>query len=382
MSYPTITVKHNRKGNAGKDGTALVEVVVCHERKRVYLSTGVRLALREWNNGKVVRRLDASECQRQIEQVSGLVRDIVAQLWGENRFSLQALKDEFSTQRTASSLAPHEWIVQRIGESHLRDTSKEHHYSLVRYLRKTHQFERWSDFTVANVEKFDSLVRDRVSKQSTVYNYHKRLRVWVRAAVRAGILERSPYDQFHCDKGEDLLAIRYLTMEEIERLRQAKLQGVLEKVRDLWLFGFYTGLGYAEIASLTREDCVTENGRTYLVKRRQKTGVPVKVLLMSEAVALLEKYGYNLPTMSNQKYNYFLKIAATAAEIEKNLTSHMARHSFATYALKMGVPRDVIAVMLGHRGLREVDRYARRLQEDVDEQYKKLEESLAEKEKP
>ena len=382
MSYPTIAIKHNRKGEAGENGTALVEVVVSHERKRVYLSTGIKLAVREWHNGKVVRRYDASECQKQIDQVSGIVRDIVAQLWGENKFSLQALKDEFATQRTASVQNPHAWILQKIRESRLRETSKEHHYSLMRYLQKTHQFERWGDFTVANVETFDRLVRERVSKQSTVYNYHKRLRVWVRAAVRAGILERSPYDQFHCDKGEDLLSIRYLTLEEIERLREVKLQGVLDKVRDLWMFGFYTGLGYAEIASLTREDCVTENGRTYLMKRRQKTGVPVKVMLVKDAIAILEKYDYSLPAISNLKYNYFLKIAATAAGIEKNLTSHMARHSFATWALKMGVPRDVIAVMLGHRGLREVDRYARRLQEDVDEQYRRLEESLAEKENP
>lgn len=368
MSYPIISIKHDRKGRATDHRPALVEVVVSYERKRIYLSTGVKLCAKEWKDGNVTRRADAYDLQQQIDTVASHVRDVTARLWKAGTFSLESLKREVTTQKDDTKPKPMEWIARRIEERPTRESTKRQHRVAFKFWEEQELFKEWSDFNLSTIERYDALVRAKVGK-STLFDYHKRLKIYVNDAVKHGLLEKSPYAQFKLQRADDVMTIRYLTLDEVQQLKSAELSGPLAKVRDCWMYCFYTGIAYAELASLKKEDFVEENGHTYMMKHRQKTDAPIRVMLLDEAVALLNKYEWNLPVMTNEKYNYYLKIVATAAGIDKRLTSHMARHSFATWALKMGVPRDVIAVMLGHRGLREVDRYARRLQEDVDEQY-------------
>ena len=106
---------------------------------------------------------------------------------------------------------------------------------------------------------------------------------------------------------------------------------------------------------------------------RIKTGVPYVSRLLPPAVEVLQRNSFRLPQLSNQKYNVALKNLGDAAGIRKRLTSHMARHTFATWALHHGVPIEIVSRMLGHTDIAMTQRYAKVLAEDVTAQFTALE---------
>jgi integrase len=375
MAYPKIRLIYNRRKTATRAEAAAVEIVVTYNRQRCWVSTGVRVTLPHWNDrlGMVVRHVDMEGMNRQITSRVDDVREKIDMLWRDGTFSIEALKA--AMKQRAVVAAPLDWIEQRIMARDIAEGTRKQHIVALKMWRRSGLFASWSDFTLDTIEKYDAMLRGKVSR-ATLYNYHKRLKVYINDAVAHGLLASSPYSLFKAKKVDDVSTIKFLTDEELERLRGVKLSGPLDRVRDCFLFCTYTGISYADMAALKPTDLIHEDGGTYFEKKRKKTGVSFRVLLIDEALALLGKYGGTLPVITNQKYNYFLKIVATAAGIDKPLTSHMARHTFATFALRHGVPHDVIAAMLGHAGLREVDRYAKRLQEDVDKQYIKLEKAF------
>lgn len=371
MRQPTITVVYDRRHVADATRLGTVEISVTYQSKRIFIGTGVRVPKPQWNaKGSFVhRRVDGDVLNEMIRDRVADVRRKVSELWTAGNFSIESLKA--AMKQRAVVAAPLDWIEQRIMARDIAEGTRKQHIVALKMWRRSGLFASWSDFTLDTIERYDAMLRGKVSR-ATLYNYHKRLKVYINDAVAHGLLASSPYSLFKVKKADDVSTIKFLTDEELERLRGVKLSGPLDRVRDCFLFCTYTGLSYADMAALKPTDLIHEDGGTYFEKKRKKTGVSFRVLLIDEALALLGKYGGTLPVITNQKYNYFLKIVATAAGIDKPLTSHMARHTFATFALRHGVPRDVIAAMLGHAGLREVYRYAKRMQSDIDEQYKML----------
>ena len=114
-----------------------------------------------------------------------------------------------------------------------------------------------------------------------------------------------------------------------------------------------------------------------IADRRLKTNEDYFIVLLSPAVAILQKYDFNLPLISNQKYNDFLKVAACYAHIEKTLTTHCARHTFAVFALNSGVPIEVVSKMLGHTNIKTTQLYAKILNTEVEKGFDLLESRLS-----
>ena len=106
---------------------------------------------------------------------------------------------------------------------------------------------------------------------------------------------------------------------------------------------------------------------------RIKTGTPYNISLMDKVMNILKKYEFKLPVISNQKYNSYLKILGAFCEIKKKLTSHVARHTFATtIALANGVRIEVISKMLGHTNIQTTQLYAHIYQAEVDKEFERL----------
>lgn len=122
---------------------------------------------------------------------------------------------------------------------------------------------------------------------------------------------------------------------------------------------------------LLKGDIEEDNGEKYIFDRRQKTDTPYKVMLLPKALEILEKHNYNF-SICNQMCNKYLKIIALKAGLNKNLTMHMGRHTFATWALRKGVRIEVVSKMLAHADIETTQIYAKVLQEEVDEGFKML----------
>lgn len=189
-------------------------------------------------------------------------------------------------------------------------------------------------------------------KQQTVNSYLSRLRSVFIWASNNGKCTTNPFAQFKLVKPKN--DITYLTLNELKILEDKELHtDRLENVRDLFLFQCYTALSYSDMAQLVQSDIQYDNeNRPYIQKQRQKTSVTYTIPLLPKALAILNKYDYQLPCLSNQKYNAYLKEIADICGINKNLHTHLGRHTFATVALNAGIPIEIVSKVLGHSSIK------------------------------
>ncbi|WP_088341729.1 site-specific integrase [Robiginitalea sediminis] len=177
----------------------------------------------------------------------------------------------------------------------------------------------------------------------------------------------------------------FLIEEELKALEDYKfLLDRLDRVRDLFVFSCYTGISYADMISLTKKNIqLGIDGSYWIITKRAKTKVPVKVPILKKAKEIINKYDQHpitevsnslLPVITNEKLNLYLKEVAEAVGIQKNLTFHMARHTFATIVtLSNGVPIETVSKLLGHTKIATTQIYARVLERKISEDMALLE---------
>lgn len=163
----------------------------------------------------------------------------------------------------------------------------------------------------------------------------------------------------------------YLTEDELNAIREKHFHMKrLELVKDLFLFSCYTGMAYADVKKLCRAEIErTPDGLWWIKTRRQKTRQKSQIPLLYDAKEIIDKYTKLeeltadqkvLPVMSNQKLNSYLKEIADLCGIEKKLTFHVARHTFATtVTLQNGVSIESVSRMMGHSNIQTTQHYAR-----------------------
>lgn len=209
-------------------------------------------------------------------------------------------------------------------------------------------------------------------RQNTVYKFLQLLRMVIIKAQRDGISFPDPYlsykmTQEKVDRG-------YLSEDEVIAIATKEISiPRLDQVRDVFIFACYTGLAYSDLAQLRAENIKKMfDGKLWIVTHRQKTKTNVNVPLLPMAEKILRKYegkyldGELLPILSNQKTNAYLKEIADICGIEKNLTFHLARHTFATtMTLGKGVPIESVSKMLGHTNIQTTQIYARITNEKI-----------------
>lgn len=158
-------------------------------------------------------------------------------------------------------------------------------------------------------------VKKTFSKLKTIFDY----------ALDNGKIRYNPFNQIKFEKKiKQVEETEKLTIPELEIIRQQILVERLDKVRDLFLFQCNTGLSYCDIANLESNDFQFEDGMCFIKKTRQSTNVIFNVLLNNEALSIVEKYNYQLPKLSNQKYNSYLKEIGNICNINTKLRSNIA----------------------------------------------------------
>ena len=162
----------------------------------------------------------------------------------------------------------------------------------------------------------------------------------------------------------------HLSKKEIELLMEKPMPNLrLENVRDIFVFCCLTGLAFADVKELKREHLTTdEQGNMWIRKPREKTAVMSTIPLLKQPKAILQKYAFDLhcmesgkllPVPSNQKMNAYRSEIATICGLNKKLTTHCARHTFACLAVEYGMPIDVLAKILGHSNTNMTRHYAK-----------------------
>ena len=396
-----ITTKliFNRRKTASRTREGYVEVRVTIDRMTKYISTGVRVYKNEWAADRVVNRKDAQALNDRLaiifEKVCQAATESVKQ---SVKLDVESVKQAVWQFVESQSNEPTfvSWCEKQIPLLGVSDGTAKHYKPLVTKLTEYGKMNKWQDLTVENIANFDAWLHQQTKPLSdarrkagakpeklsdgAVYNYHKCLKALLNRALSFGKIDANPYDRL---KGKFKRGERenpeYLTENEMKRFEAIILpQGSeLDVVHDLFIFQMYTGLPYSDMQAFDASDYKYDGEAWKRVGERIKTGVPYVSQLLPPAVKVLEKYGWEIPQLSNADYNRHLKALGQMAGIKTRLHSHLARHTFATWMLSHDIPIEHVSKMLGHTNITQTQRYAKVLAQSVYDDFSKVAAKMA-----
>ncbi|MEE9364572.1 MAG: site-specific integrase [Cellulophaga sp.] len=227
----------------------------------------------------------------------------------------------------------------------------------------------------------------KAMSNNTVMKHIQRFRKIVTLGYHIEWIEKDPFVRWKpvYEKRER----PFLTENELSNIETKDLYiERLERVRDLFVFSCYTGIAYIDIMNLSKDNILKGiDGGNWIFTNRQKTKSPVKVPLLNKAQELIYKYQNHpmtqitetlFPQITNEKVNLYLKEIADVCGLKKNLTFHMARHTFATtVTLSNGVPIETVSKLLGHSKIASTQVYARVVERKVSDDMQRLREQLS-----
>lgn len=245
------------------------------------------------------------------------------------------------------------------------------------------------DITYSFIIEFENMLRSHNQgsiANNTVMKHIQRLRKMITMAHHMEWIDRDPFAKY---KGKHEKVERgFLTKDELSRIEELPYSiERIQTVKDLFIFSCYTGIAYGDIMLLTKQNVVhAMDGYQWIMTKRQKNGNSVKIPLLPKALSLIETYkthpkvirnGTLFPTISNQKLNSYLKEVANLCAINKKVTFHMARHTFATtVTLSNGVPIETVSKILGHTKIATTQIYAKVIERKVSDDMFMLREKL------
>ena len=363
-------------------------------------STGIAITASQWDKDKERikgRTTDALSTNLQLDNIASGLQAIFRKIEMSDDLSLERIKSEFLGKKDEID------TLMQLFEKHNTDISKQVGISVSKAtLQKYNVCKRhFSDFldkqykrndlkltelTYLVIREFDLYLRTVVGQNAnTATKTMKTFKTITLLGQKMGVLLHDPFmnHRFHLEP----VNRGFLTDEEILLIANKEI-GIprLELVRDIFIFSCFTGLAYIDVSNLTPDHIVTLGDKQWIMTQRQKTSVETNILLLDIPKAIIDKYCDNpaypkrenklFPILSNQKMNAYLKEIADLCGIKKNLTFHLARHTFATMSLSKGVPMESVSKMLGHTNIKTTQIYARitnkKIEHDMEELAGKL----------
>lgn len=339
-----------------KDGTAPIYIRVTVYKLSSEFATGKSVNPSHWLalKGRVKgNTLYNKQLNTFLDQQEYLLHDIALKIQQEGK---QVSAKEISFRYKGkdkpnifllSLYAEHnEQLKELVGISVALNTYKRHETSLKlfkEFLMSTYQQSdvNMNEVDLVMMEKYKHyLMVVRHNNNNTTVKYIRNLGKVFNMAVERKIIVSSPIEQLHLKTME--VEKEFLTGGELELLSKKEFSiERLEQVRDIFLFCCYTGLAYVDVHSLTMKDIVKDGEKYWIKKARHKTNNMCHIPLITPALNIINKYsvhnqatGRLLPVLSNQKMNAYLKEIAAIVGINKNLTTHTARHSHSSFLLK------------------------------------------------
>lgn len=248
-----------------------------------------------------------------------------------------------------------------------------------KYNKSDLEFDDISPMFISNFEVYLKVTRSCCN--NTVIKYMKVVKKVIRIALNNGYLKKDPFVnvKFRWDDVD----LAYLNEKELDVLMNKEFSiERIQQVKDIYLFCCFTGLAFIDVKQLTTDEIVEKNGKLWIEKKRQKTKNLCSIPMLRPALDIMNKYTQNkeciknglvLPVSSNQKMNAYLKEIADMCGIKKSLSTHTARHTFATtVTLTNQVSMEVVSKMLGHSSINMTKRYARVVDDLVNKDMEKV----------
>lgn len=391
MLVPKIAFIFDRRHTADKNHKGSIEIRITWQKKQKFIATGITVYPNQWKGGNpYVSGYDSSgEDNKILSSLWMKTHRIVAEQVENGEVDIDAIPRLLKPSEGAG-ITFMQYAMKRIEKERITESEATYRQKVTFY-NKLHEYGRiklFSDISEKAVRDFDEWLhaygwteRDKYGNevkrkysQGTIGSFHKNLKALIADAVVDGYLKENVYvaKRIKVDKGSTRIE-QFLTGEEIERLLDAKMPTrSLEEARDLFSVQILTGMAYIDLMEYDFKELKGVKVGKVCHGRRRKTGTEFVFVLTKRAKNILERYGYRLPKLSNQKYNTKLKMVADASGIDKDLTSHMGRRSCGVVLLNAGVPIEVVSRILGHESIRITQQaYAQILDDTVAKKVKK-----------
>lgn len=383
-----------RESRVRKDGTASIEIVLTVNGERCAFSTGKRVKSCNWDKTKQQVKGKDEEAQ----SLNNYLKAIKAKIYQKEAELLdrgfivtaELLRDAYFDK--VESLK--EKTLFEVFEEHNREqeklvgngVSKATYWISVYTVRLLKEFVQQKykredlylrELNLNFIQSFHTFLRiDKGMAQNSSTKHLKLLKKIVNLAVANSYMATNPFITYKIER--EPVEIDFLDEEELRKIINFDTPlPRLERAKDMFLFGCFTGLSYIDIKTLAPEHFEKDNtGRIWIKKRRVKTGVLSRIPLLPIAKLILDKYRGGeklLPIQDPADINKYLKDIAILCDIKKRITFHTSRHTFAsTVTLANNISLEVVSKMLGHTNTRMTTHYAKLIDKCIGEQMDKL----------
>jgi len=352
MQPISIQTIFDRKAGSKKNGSGLIEIRAYQGRKYKYFSTGIRVLPKQWSKklNAIHKHPDELALNRLIESYISELRKQINQFI--DRKGICTLND-LTSQKSSSTVL--EFFDKRLKRSSLKEATIK---------SKTTTYNHFKDFlgkrrivfqelNLDIIESFDSYLKGLEMEQPTIHKNHKNLKAMINEAKRYGMMNVSdnPYAYFQVARGTSAEREFLSTSElaKLEDLSYTPQEWHKERVRKLFLLSVYTGLRFSDIHLLNKDNFKETDRGLELNFKSQKTGKNLSMSLFNlwpskgikrtrpEQLSIdlflksSELDQIAIKQLSNQYTNRLLKDIAYEAKIHKNITFHVARHTFGTH---------------------------------------------------
>ena len=362
MAKKFVTAVFDRRKEVEKKGTGNVEILIYVSLKCRKLIPMKRVTPQEW-----LTYQNSTELSEAIGRYEAIVSSMV--FLGEEmtlanlNSKLGITKKEKNEVDVNGSFV--DYMTEAIKKEQIQKSTRTSREVILTGLIEFGRIKTFADLTPNNLRDFDTWLRDGTRCDITVAKYHKVVHRYVRQVFERGIIDRDPYNSVTYPRGR-YKERRPLTEEELNLIRSLNLPPKEDRVRDLFIFSAYTGLAFCDMMLFDFSTMTEKHGDlVYIDGNRLKTGSNFFTPIYKPAMDVLVKYNYRLPRISNQKGNDYLHLIESRANLHKNLTFHLARHTFATISLSHDIPVENLARMLGHKDIKTTQHYAKILKSTV-----------------
>ena len=383
-----------RESKQNKKGLSPIEVSITTNGKRIYFSTGKHVPAADWNKEKQAVKGKSEEAQlingyliqlrnkiyqKEIELLQKgylitaelLKEAITDKVEALNEKTLLDVLNEHNTEHKAmvgKTVAPATyWVFEYTGRLFKEFIQKKYERKDL-YLR---------EINLGFIQGFHAyLLGEKKMGQNSCTKHLKFLKKLLNLAVANSYISYNPVNAYKVER--EPVEIDFLDEEELRKIINFDTPlPRLERAKDMFLFGCFTGLSYIDIKILTPEHFEKDNaGRIWIKKRRVKTGVLSRIPLLPIAKLILDKYKGGeklLPIQDPADINKYLKDIAILCGINKRICFHTSRHTFAsTITLANNISLEVVSKMLGHTNTRMTAHYAKLIDKSIGEQMDKL----------
>ncbi|TNJ46101.1 site-specific integrase [Tamlana fucoidanivorans] len=398
-----------KKVSIKNDGTIPIYARIWIDSSPVDISTKEAVLEEHWNleRARVKSRTKyAKVINNALDDIQAKIKIAYKQLIEEGRvISAKAVKSRFlgkdKAVLTLNDIVRYhrEHELKKLAKGTAKNYAATEKY-LNRFIKEVYKTE---DLLLTNVDysfivNFDNylrnctpLVKSQPLKNNGIMKHMERLQKFMTLATNHGWIKVHPFASYKLKF--EAYDCPFLDQKELNAIKNLEIEKPgMRLVRDVFVFSCYTGLSYIDVKQLTVQNIVTGiDEEQWLNLRRQKSRIATKIPLLDEAKAILDTYvnypnNQNnfalLPVYSDQKMNKYLKVIAKSCGVEKNITFHVARHTFATtVALLNQVPIETVSKLLGHTKLSTTQRYARVVEKKISQDMNKLRLKLKSKSK-